>query len=173
MDFEEAKRGIDLIKQGLDLLGKGPLDYYLKQLTMTYDAYIALSPFKVGDRVTLVAKPNTNNNWNSSKHFLVPGEPATIRSIGAFNGKREYDIEFDNESWVDKDGKVHPPINKHTYHFGESWLVALPDVKAEVPPKHVCGAVDYIYAITEKGCPECPACVAGRERWETSKNNQK
>lgn len=28
----------------------------------------------------------------------------------------------------------------------------------KVPERHVCGCVDYVYAVTEKGLPLCPAC---------------
>jgi hypothetical protein len=81
--------------------------------------------FKVGDRVELAITPEINERdswgWMCSKHFLVEGAIATVREID-YRGDFGYSIVFDNESWKDRDGVIHPTKDKHTYYFAEEKL---------------------------------------------------
>lgn len=83
------------------------------------------SQFKVGDRVELAITPiiteETAHGWLGSKHFLVEGARGTIHEVEYRDGFG-YSVEFDEESWKDRDGVVHPTTNKHVYHFSEEKL---------------------------------------------------
>lgn len=88
------------------------------------------SPYKEGDRVTLIKTPDLSNapGWKSSAHYLIPGSPATVKTV-EFDKKGFYFlIEFDNESWITtwgedkgKINKVHPN-QRHVYGFRENLL---------------------------------------------------
>lgn len=135
MDIDKLKRACDLINEASRIFAGGPLDYYVRTLVECVDyARNNLAKFKVGDRVTLTEAPETKGTgWQSSSHFLVPGEPAIVRSVNMSGNGFWYAIEFDNESWIDHDGISHPrgtvvPIeekNKHVYAFSERVLESM------------------------------------------------
>lgn len=86
------------------------------------------SRFKIGDRVELSETPviteATAHGWLCSKHFLVEGAQARVAEIDYFGNEFGYAVVFDDESWKDRDGVVHPVAekDKHTYFFREERL---------------------------------------------------
>jgi len=126
MNVEAIKEGVQLIEQGIAKFSGGPLDYYLKCLTKAYDLLLSkYAPFKPGDRVKLVKSINfeSSHGWYGSRHFLVPGARGIVESSSCdSNGKLRFDIVFDDESWKDQKGEVHPVSQKHTYCFFEDDL---------------------------------------------------
>lgn len=132
MDIETVKKGFDLMEQGMRILGGGPMDYYVRRLTECYDLLLEkYAPFKVGDRVMLKKTPAINPHdswgWMSSKHFLVKGAVGTVQYVEASKRGFSAGIVFDDESWVDDKGVVHPieEKNRHTFAFSEDSLVTL------------------------------------------------
>lgn len=94
------------------------------------DSYLSMferfCPFSVGDRVELIndVKVEEGSGWWGCKHFLVRGAKATVRERGYSNGKFSFHIEFDRETWMDREGNEHPVTRKHIFHFSESSLRA-------------------------------------------------
>lgn len=85
--------------------------------------------FRVGDRVQLTRAPVISGSqswgWQGSEHFLVAGSKATVASRD-WGGEFTYAVVFDDESWKDRDGVVHPKKadERHTYCFSEDMLEA-------------------------------------------------
>lgn len=96
--------------------------------------------FKVGDRVELSETPYINPidspGWMSCKHFLVKGAKGTIRDVSYHGNEFGYSVSFDDESWLDSKGNLHPKNDKscivpgctfgkhnaHTFFFSEHKL---------------------------------------------------
>ena len=121
MDYANVKDAFAKIKAGMSTLGHGPIDWYVDNLIAAYDLILnRFSPYKVGDRVTLREPHPAPGDWQHSKHFLVPGEPATVESIEVrHDGKIAYYCVFDNETWIDEQGIKHPKSSKHNYMLFE------------------------------------------------------
>jgi hypothetical protein len=116
-----------LFKKAINLLDSGPLHYYLEKLTECREEFFKrCSPFRVGDTVEMVKTPNIDekSGWWGSRHFLVAGSSATVKSIDFRKGKFMFDVCFTDESWIGMDGKVTPmkPENRHTFCFSESYF---------------------------------------------------
>lgn len=128
MDVERFSKGMALMQEAISALSGGPVDYTLKCLLAAREALLTkYAPFKVGDRVVLAVTPKidekTAYGWLSSKHFLVKGSAGTVRSSDVRqDGRLMFEVEFDDESWIDRDGVRRPIDTKHTYGFGESSL---------------------------------------------------
>ena len=82
--------------------------------------------FKVGDRVELALTPviteQTAHGWLSSKHFLIEGAKATIVEVSYYNNGFGYQVIFDDESWKDDKGVIHPCSKESSYHFWDKDL---------------------------------------------------
>lgn len=129
MNAKNVKEAMELIDKGIGMLRRGPFDFYMQRLTDCYDLLIErFAPFKVGDRVLLTRTPEINEKtapgWIGSKHFLVKGAIGTVREVYCDGKEFGFQIEFDDETWLDRDGKAQPVSQKHTYHFREDCLVA-------------------------------------------------
>lgn len=128
MDTDRVKEGVEALQRGISLLSGGPLDYTLGCLLAAREALLTrYAPFRVGDRVVLAETPRIDEEvaygWLGSKHFLVAGAAGVVRSSDVRrNGQLTFDVEFDDESWVDRDGNVRPVSQKHVYCFGEKSL---------------------------------------------------
>jgi len=92
-------------------------------------------PFKEGDRVELVKDVNAKGGWAPSNHFLIKGSPGTITSRGYDDDKFTFYVEFDNETWVDREGEEQPVIHKHVFGFNEDWLIET-DKPSNVPTEY-------------------------------------
>lgn len=81
-------------------------------------------PFAVGDRVCLKETPEINREkaegWIGCEHFLVKGSVGTVRGVHYNN--LSLDIEFDNESYFNSEGKEILIKDKHIFGFGMRWI---------------------------------------------------
>lgn len=130
MDVDRFSRGMALMQEALAALSGGPFDYTLKCLLAAREALLTrYAPFTVGDRVELAVTPKidaeTAFGWLHSKHFLIKGAVGVVRSSDVRDdGSLAFHVEFDDESWIDRDGNQRPVATKHVYCFGEESLTA-------------------------------------------------
>lgn len=129
MGVSKVKQAAKLMRDGLAILDNGPLEFYLTELAAAHDLLMErFAPFKVGDRVTLREAPQIsekiNWGWLSGKHYLIPGEAATVVEASCGSSGFRFYLEFDNETWLDH-GEPRPVSRKHTYCFGEDDLCAV------------------------------------------------
>lgn len=106
--------------------------YKLNSVLSSYsEMFSRFCPFKVGDRVRLTKTPaiERGSGWYGSRHFLVEGAIATVKGCDWKKGKFVFDLEFDNESWVDSEGRIQSiaPERRHVFGFGEDWVVSTDD----------------------------------------------
>lgn len=106
-------------------VSSGPASFYFEKIMGYYEGCMAAAKFQEGDRVTLKEDWNNDVGWQHCKHFLKNGSPATIKSIDYHKGKYRYEIEFDNETWIDDKGEQRVPRNKHLFTFGQKELKRL------------------------------------------------
>lgn len=87
------------------------------------DSYISIfnrfCPFKEGDRVELL---RDNTGWDTCRHFLIRGGKATVEGCGYRDGKFVFDVIFDDETWIDGDGKERDVQTNHTFSIDETYL---------------------------------------------------
>ena len=126
---DRVKRGSKMIADGFALMGCGPFNWYLDELVAANEFMMErCCPYQVGARVQLVKAPDVSapgHGWKSCAHFLIPGAFATVRERSCGKGGFSFHVEFDNESWIDSHGaeQLMAPDRKHTYHFGERYLM--------------------------------------------------
>jgi hypothetical protein len=80
------------------------------------------APFKAGDRVMLVKSPSPMpSGWEHCRHFLVPGAYAIVHQISCDAKGFRVEVEFLDESWIDRDNKIIPiePDRRHTFSFSD------------------------------------------------------
>ena len=115
-----AQAGHAELEKAARALSGGPSSYYFAKIEEYVNALFGkYAPFKVGDRVRLTAAPDTDNDWRSCAHFLVPGALATVNGVDYSKSRFVADVIFDNESWIDREGVVHLAENFHTFRIGE------------------------------------------------------
>jgi len=123
--IDHARQGFDQFEQAARTLSGGPASYYFQKIeeyvAALFDKY---APFKTGDRVMLIGTPDTNNNWRTCAHFLVPGSAGLVHGVDYSKGRFVAEVEFDNESWIDTDGNPQPVTQdrKHVFCIGEELL---------------------------------------------------
>lgn len=134
MDINNVKKAADLIERGHRLLDNGPLSYYLTQLIGSYEYMMErFCPFRVGDRVILVNRPDLHKNpgWMHYQHFLTVGAKATVRQASCTDKGFIFHLEFDEESWIDDHGSQGrskgtlvpvPEHKRHQFRFSEDFL---------------------------------------------------
>jgi len=124
MTSDTIKEGFALIQRGMDKLAGGPCNFYVDQLVVARELLLTrFAPFKPGDRVELVAPHPAPGDWAHCKHFLMPGEPATVKSSDcAASGRLFFDCVFDRETWIDAAGVKWPVSSKHTFRLYEDEL---------------------------------------------------
>lgn len=103
--------------------GLKDLKYYLDRAMHFESALFKYAKFPIGSRVRLLRTPNFDSawGWERCKHFLKRGAKGVIRDID-HNIEFCYDVEFNNETYIDMDGKKCPVTNKHVFHFLEKDL---------------------------------------------------
>lgn len=134
MDIAKIKEGFDSIESGLRILAGGPMDYYFRKLTESYDLLLSarFAPFQIGDTVILTKAPKidrSDHGWQPSKHFLIKGAVGKVTHVEAdAKGFGAY-VQFDDESWIDSmTGKITPiePTKRGNFWFHEDYLVRAP-----------------------------------------------
>ena len=106
------------------VLSCGPASFYYEKLECYVDAlFNKYAPFKQGDRVALTVHPNTDNGWSHCKHFLTPGSAGIVQEVDFYDNHFCADVVFDNESWIDLEGKEQPVTAKHTFRLWENELL--------------------------------------------------
>lgn len=120
-DLPEIIEGIKVLEK----LSQGHMNHWRYVLENACSIWL-MSPFKVGDRVTLSMTPKITTEerwgWMGSKHYLIKGSIASIRERSFYGGKFIYGVTFDDESYKDLDGILHPAEEKHIYSFAAEWL---------------------------------------------------
>lgn len=129
--IEDVRRAAALMREAHGLLGRGPLDYYLIELAAAYDLLMtAYAPFKVGERVALTHTPEISEKvawgWLGAKHFLKIGAQGTVKTSGCGTGGFTFGIEFDDDTWMDRNGDKHPADTKGVYNFSARSLRSVP-----------------------------------------------
>ena len=130
MRIENIKKATGLLREGMQLLATGPLDYYLTELVAAHDLLMdRYAPFKVGDKVELAVTPTISEEvawgWLGAKHFLKKGATGVV--VSATCGARgfRFGVVFDEETWISPVDKLEKEVEKdkrHEYVFGESSL---------------------------------------------------
>jgi hypothetical protein len=101
------------------------LGWYLKEIETLPDVIRGLLPAKEGDRVIMIKPVKCEDGWRGNEHFLCVGSKATIESLGISDGKIYANLVFDNETWIDQNGKIHPVSSKHIWGFGFEYFAKL------------------------------------------------
>ena len=123
---EDMKNLDEAFKKFNSTVSGGPASFYFEKIMGYYEGCMAAAKFQEGDRVTLKEDWNGQaSGWQHCKHFLKEGSPATVKSIDYHKGKYRYEIEFDNETWIDDKGEQRVPRNKHLFTFGQKELKRL------------------------------------------------
>ena len=126
--IEQFQQGIGKIQEGVSQLTKGPASFTLECLFAAYRTLInQYALFKVGERVVLRDTPaaalQQDSGWWFCRHFLIPGNGATVQHVTCdSSGKLQYDVVFDRETWIDREGKEQPVSSKHVFRLVETDL---------------------------------------------------
>lgn len=115
---ETFTKFVEQMKQVGKLFGYTPHDgagWDIEQFGTLFTALRSLLPFQEGDRVELIKAPVCSGAWADSKHFLRKGEEGVVQSIELYKGMLRANIVFDNETWIDPQGKQQPVHHKHTF----------------------------------------------------------
>jgi len=129
MSIEETKdrvvSALGKFKEGMDILSRGPAEFYLKKMAEYAEALFSrFAPKRRGDTAILRHAPEISEKvapgWMASKHFLVAGAVGTVDSVDYYDGKFRIGVVFVDESWIDRDGKKQPvTTGKHVYVLSE------------------------------------------------------
>lgn len=123
---ETIKEAANHLEKGMSLLRTGPLHYYLRKMTDSVEYLLnRCSPFKVGDLVELAETPVIDGDvapgWMSSRHFLVEGAKATVRSVDCDGDGLYFGVCFEEETCI-YNGQKRPVTSRHIYTFRERFL---------------------------------------------------
>ena len=127
MDIAKVTRGADLLRQAMDTLNSGPLDFYLKELVAAHNLLMErFAPFKIGDKVRLTHTPviteKVSYGWLGHKHFLVEGATGVVRDAGCGSRGFWFRVAFDEQSWIHyqtKERNLVPEDDRGLFTFGE------------------------------------------------------
>jgi hypothetical protein len=137
--FKDQKEALTILWQTLNNYGFSP-DSTIEMLPYFSKILFSFSKFKKGDQVMLKSSPEIgkNHGWYSGKHYIVPGNRATVTKVSLDIGKDaegeleygfEYLIKFDNETFIstynpDSDNEIEfkPVSTPHHYSFREDKL---------------------------------------------------
>lgn len=102
--------------------------WHVSKVLAMAEHLVISGPFRPGDRVVLTKTPEITPEkswgWMGAKHYLIEGSKGIIRNVDFSADDKSLlgYVEFDDETWIDKDGVKHPPREKHVYCFGARWL---------------------------------------------------
>jgi hypothetical protein len=126
MKLEEITKACGLLEEARKIFANGPFEYYLKTLA-TSNEYMMnrFSPFKNDDRVALVCNLDIppGSGWWSCRHFLIKDAAGTVKSVECSGDGFKYDVEFDNETFLDPATFGFKSVcKKHTFSMKEEDL---------------------------------------------------
>lgn len=140
MNVDNVKEGVALIQQGMSKLARGPLDYYLRNLTACYEFLLTFAPYQPGDRVRLTKTPEISDRerwgWLRAKHFMKAGAIAQIVSVSSDGHGFDYGLVFDEDSWMDRrTNTIHPnpESERGIYGLTAEWFEKLPSTVSDSP----------------------------------------
>jgi len=105
--------------------GCSPSEWSLDQVMNSFlSIFDRFCPLKIGDRVELVKNLpiEESSGWYSCRHFLIRGAMGTVEDRGYRDDKFTFDIIFDNETWIDREGVEREVDRKHTFSLSEDVL---------------------------------------------------
>lgn len=102
------------------------IKWLIDQYRKYANGLFTFAKFQVGERIKLRIDVFGNHKWDAyaTHHFLIKGAKGRIHSQDYDPKRFHYWVSFDDESWKDREGKVHPTTNPHVYHFYEEDLEA-------------------------------------------------
>ena len=113
----------------LDNLLSNEFGFKLNEILQNYASlFNRFCPYNVGDRVKLkqTLDIEKDSGWYGSKHFLVEGAIATVKTCGDYrNNLFFFGLEFDAESYINQNGEIKLIIAKHLYYLFESQIETL------------------------------------------------
>jgi hypothetical protein len=121
MNIDNVKQAAEHLGKAMSLLQRGPIDYYLTELVGAAEyCKEHYSPFKVDDRVILCKAPvlEEGHGWYPSRHFLVKGAKGVVKEVDLGSKGFSFSVVFEDESYLDRDGKIHPTPEDRRHHFG-------------------------------------------------------
>ena len=109
------------------LLSNGPASYYFERIGDCIDGLYSFAKFKADDAVALVRDIDCDDKpgWAGCEHFLKAGAPARVQEVEFRKGGFVYGVQFDEETWVDRDKIIRPVSSKHQFWFRESDIQVL------------------------------------------------
>lgn len=125
--IEDITKGLEGVRDAMqnlnNVLQGGPASYYYERIIDYYKGCMKAAKFKVGDRVELKEDYTGDApGWAHCKHFLIKGAIATVKHADYYKGHYRYEIEFDNETWIDSKGVKQVQNRKHCFLFGQKEL---------------------------------------------------
>jgi len=113
-------------KEGIGILESGPAEFYFEKMKGYANAlFEQFAPWKASDRVVLTKPTNGGVGWRSAEEiWLKPGAIGTVHAVDFSDRYFTAAIEFDDESWMDSEGRVHPvaPNGRHLFRIDERFL---------------------------------------------------
>ena len=101
------------------------LIYRIEELEKCQDEFFKrCSPCTVGDKVVLIENinPDKNSGWYSSRHFLIKGSKAIVRSVEFYKDYFRIGVEFDDDSWLDFNQNIIKRDDKYTFIINSARL---------------------------------------------------
>ena len=112
-----------------DSFGRGNFGFHIEHIAKTHKLlFERFSPYKIGDRVMLTKsfeKNDRNTGWHHCAHFLKKGAVGTVRARAYGEKGFTFDIEFDDESYIERTtgNVVKIKANRrHVFGFSEDKL---------------------------------------------------
>jgi len=126
--IDKLREGMEKIKDGFSMMSGGPASFTLDCLLAAYRTLTEeYATFRVGQRVTVCDGYVPPEGLKHDRHFMVPSNAATVCHVSvSTDGHLRYEVTFDRETWIDRDGVEKPVIQKHRYTFFEKELQGVP-----------------------------------------------
>lgn len=129
LEYAEYLKAIRVKVSELDSLLNKELDFKLNEVLESYASlFNRFCPYKIGDRVKLREDLTIrqNSGWYGSRHFLVRGAIATVKTYGDYRQDLFYfGLEFDDESYINQHGEIRPVGSKHLFYLSENEIQKL------------------------------------------------
>lgn len=113
-------------KQKISHVCGGSFAWGMDQVVQSYlSMFDRFCPFKVGDRVVLTKAPkipDENHGWWCCRNLLVKGATGIVKARGYSKGRFTFDVEIDNQTWVDDSGEKQPTSSSYMFCFSEDFL---------------------------------------------------